>query len=59
MVRFSVEGALAIVYGRRILELARNSVLQQGIIALVVISMLGSAWSIYSWVKRTHSHSPA
>ena len=59
MVRFSVEGALAIVYGRRILELAKNSALQQTIIALVVISMVGSVWSIYSWVKRTHSHSPA
>jgi membrane protein YqaA with SNARE-associated domain len=58
-VRFSVEGALAIVYGRRILEFAKNSVLQQSIIGLVVISIIGSAWSIYTWVRRAHTHAPA
>jgi membrane protein YqaA with SNARE-associated domain len=54
-IRFSVEGTLAIVYGRRILEIAGNGVLQQVIIGLVVISLLGSAWSIYTWVKRARS----
>ena len=59
VVRFSVEGALAIVYGRRILEFAKNSLLQQIIIGLVVISIVGSVWSIYTWVKRARTHAVA
>jgi membrane protein DedA with SNARE-associated domain len=56
-VRFTVEGALAIAYGRRILEMAKNSALQQTIVALVVISIVGSAMSVYTWVKRArHGH---
>jgi hypothetical protein len=54
-VRFTVEGAMAIFYGRSILELAKNSVLQEVIIGLVVISIIGSAGSIYTWVKRGRS----
>jgi membrane protein YqaA with SNARE-associated domain len=52
VIRFSIEGGLAMVYGRRILEMAKNSVLQQVIIGLVVISIIGSTWSIYTWVRR-------
>jgi hypothetical protein len=58
-VRFSIEGALAIVYGKHILELAKNSVLQEIIIGLVVISLVGSVWSIYTWVQRTRTHAMA
>ena len=50
--RFTIEGALAIVYGRRILELAKNNLLQWGIIALIVLSTAGSIASIYTWVNR-------
>jgi membrane protein YqaA with SNARE-associated domain len=59
LVRFSIEGTLAIVYGRRILELAKNSLLHQIIGVLVVISVAGSIWSIYTWVKRARSHALA
>jgi membrane protein YqaA with SNARE-associated domain len=59
VVRFSVEGALAIVYGRRILELARNPTLQHTIIGLVVISIIGSGWSIWNWFQRARHHAPA
>ena len=55
VVRFSLEGGLAILYGRRILQMAKNSVLQETIVGLVVISIVGSVWSIYTWVKRAHS----
>lgn len=57
--RFSIEGGLAIAYGRRILEIANKSVLQETIMGLVAISIIGSAWSIYAWAKRgraVHSH---
>ena len=50
--RFSAEGTLAIIYGRHILNMAKNSVLQEAIVALVVISVVGSGWSIYTWIKK-------
>lgn len=56
IVRFSIEGGLAIVYGRRILELAKSPALQYSIIGLVVISLVGSAWSIWNWVRRAQHH---
>lgn len=52
VVRFSVEGVLAILYGKRILEIAKNSVLQEVIMGLVAISIIGSVWSIYTWIQR-------
>jgi hypothetical protein len=39
--------------------MAQNSWLQQVIIGLVVVSMAGSAWSIYTWVKRARTHAMA
>ena len=59
VVRFGIEGGLAITYGKRILELAKNNTLQQVIIALVVISVLGSAWSIFTWVQRARHRADA
>lgn len=55
VVRFSVEGVLATIYGRQILAMAKNSVLQGTIMALVVISLVGSVWSIYTWIKRART----
>ena len=54
-VRFSIEGALAIAYGRRILEMAQSGAVQGIVITLVVISIMGSIWSVYTWVKRTRT----
>jgi membrane protein YqaA with SNARE-associated domain len=54
VVRFAVEGVLAIAYGRRILEMAQNSLLQAAIGSLIAISIIGSIWSVYTWVKRVH-----
>lgn len=53
--RFSIEGVLALIYGRQILAMAKNSVLQGTIIALVVISIVGSVWSVFTWIKRARS----
>ena len=53
--RFTVEGVLAMIYGRRILAMAKNPVLQCTIIGLVVISLIGSAWSIYNWARRARA----
>ncbi len=52
-VRFSIEGLLAIWFGRHILALAESPQVQYGVIALIVISIAGSAFSVYRWVKRS------
>lgn len=54
-VRFAMEGGLALIYGRRIIGMAELPAVQNFIIALVVISIAGSAWSIYSWVRKSGS----
>jgi hypothetical protein len=54
-VRFGVEGSLALVYGQRIIAMAKSPYVRGFILALVVISMAGSAWSIYSWIKKSRT----
>ncbi len=50
--RFAIEGALAIHYGRWIIKQAESPLLEHVMIALIVISICGSAFSIYRWNKR-------
>jgi membrane protein YqaA with SNARE-associated domain len=52
LVRFSIEGVLAIVYGRWILSLANSPALKTTMIVMIVIAIAGSAFSIVSWVRR-------
>jgi membrane protein YqaA with SNARE-associated domain len=47
--RFVIEGALAIHYGRWIIKQAESQLLDRVMIALIVISVFGSAISIYQW----------
>jgi membrane protein YqaA with SNARE-associated domain len=57
--RFAIEGALAIHYGRWIIKQAELPLLDHLMIALIVISIGGSAFSIYQWSegnKRTARH---
>ena len=55
--RFVIEGSLALIYGRRIIQMAQSPYVQGFIITLVVISMVGSAWSIFSWVRKSRTRS--
>jgi membrane protein YqaA with SNARE-associated domain len=55
--RFAVEGSLALIYGRKIIQMAQSPYVQDFIIALVVISIVGSALSIYSWVRKSRTRS--
>ncbi len=50
--RFAIEGWLALIYGRRIIQLAQSSAVQIFIMVLVAISIAGSAWSIFTWVRK-------
>lgn len=54
-VRFATEGALAIVYGRGIIRMARSPGVEGFIMVLVVISLVGSAWSIFSWIRKSRT----
>jgi membrane protein YqaA with SNARE-associated domain len=52
-VRFAIEGALAIHYGRWIIRQAESPWLEDVMIALIAISIAGSAFSIYRWKWKT------
>jgi membrane protein YqaA with SNARE-associated domain len=51
--RFSIEGLLAIRFGRRILRLANSPTAQHIITAVIVVSLLGSAWAVISWTRSS------
>ena len=51
--RFLIEGALAIHYGRWIIRQARSPILEDVMIALIVISIVASVISIYQWSERS------
>lgn len=53
LTRFTVEGLLAIRFGAGILDLADSPAIRYTVMALVVVSIGGSALSIYGWVKRS------
>jgi len=51
LMRFAIEGALAIHYGRWIIKQAESPLLDRVMIALIVISIGGSAFAIFQWSK--------
>ena len=51
--RFVIEGALAIHYGRWIIRQARSPILEDVMIALIVISIGASVISIYEWSSKS------
>jgi membrane protein YqaA with SNARE-associated domain len=51
--RFMIEGALAVQYGRWIILQARSPILEDTMIALIVISIVASAISIYQWSAKS------
>ena len=53
LIRFVIEGLLAIKFGPHILKLAEMPVVQHGIEAVVVVSIVGSAWSLFKLFKKS------
>ncbi len=53
LIRFTIEGLLAIKFGPRILKLAEMPAVQHAILAVVVISIVGSAWSLYNLYRSS------
>lgn len=55
--RFCIEGTLAVFFGRGILRLARSDQFKYVIFVLLVVSIAGSAYSVYLWVKQSGKRS--
>lgn len=55
LVRFLIEGSLAVLVGRQILRIAQSAAVQDTIWGLIVVSILGSGISVYGWVKKSRS----
>jgi membrane protein YqaA with SNARE-associated domain len=51
--RFAVEGWLAIAYGTAILRFLNSRELEYVVVPLVLISIAGSAFSVYKWIKSS------
>jgi membrane protein YqaA with SNARE-associated domain len=58
LVRFVIEGALAIHYGRWIIRQARSPALEDVMIGLIVISVVASVISIYQWSAKNKRTAP-
>jgi membrane protein YqaA with SNARE-associated domain len=52
-VRFAIEGALAIHYGRWMIKQAESPLLDHVMIVLIVIAIAGSTFAIYQWIGGT------
>jgi hypothetical protein len=55
MVRFTALGLLALKYGPHMLRWARNPVVQDVMLVLTVVCMVGSVISVYSWIRKARS----
>ncbi len=53
LVRFVALGLLAMRYGKRILSWAKNPVVQDILIGLIVVCTVGSVISVYGWIKKS------
>jgi membrane protein YqaA with SNARE-associated domain len=53
LLRFGIEGGLAILFGRRILHWAGSRAFQYVVIGLIAISILASVLSVLSWVRKS------
>jgi membrane protein YqaA with SNARE-associated domain len=51
--RFSLVGLIGVFFGNRVIRLAESSMFQFAMLALIVISVAGSAFSIYRLIRRS------
>jgi membrane protein YqaA with SNARE-associated domain len=55
LVRYSMLGVLALRFGSRILWWAQSDLVQDILIGLIAVCVVGSAISVYGWIKRSSS----
>jgi len=53
--RFVVFGSLALLFGKRILKWAQNHTVQEFLIGLTVLCIIGSIVSVYGWIARSRT----
>jgi membrane protein YqaA with SNARE-associated domain len=53
LVRFTLEGGLAIHYGSFMISTANSSQFEHWMLVVIAVSVLASAFSIYRWVKKS------
>ena len=53
LLRFAIEGVLAILLGERILRLAQSSTVEYAVLGLLIVSLVASALSVYGWIRRS------
>jgi membrane protein YqaA with SNARE-associated domain len=54
-IRFAVLAFLAIKYGRRILEVANSNAFRWSMVGFILVCLVGSALSIYTWIKNVRT----
>ena len=52
LLRFGVEGVLALYFGRRLMAYINSDVLAYFVYALIAIAVVASTWSLIRWLKR-------
>jgi membrane protein YqaA with SNARE-associated domain len=57
LVRFTLLGLLALRFGESILKWSKNPIVQGFLIGLIVLCTVGSALSVYGWIRRSRSSS--
>ena len=55
ILRFTIEAWLALYFGRKLVRFMNSWVVEYAVYAVIVISIIGSAYSIYRWVKADSS----
>lgn len=53
LLRFGIEGSLALVYGREIIRMARAPWVENFILMLVAVSVAGSVWSLAGLIRKS------
>jgi membrane protein YqaA with SNARE-associated domain len=53
LLRFSIEGGLAILFGRRILIWAASPAFTWAVIILITVSVLASVLSVWNWIRKS------
>jgi undecaprenyl-diphosphatase len=51
--RFFAEGLLAVLIGKRILKWAQSPVMYYAVLGILVLSLIGTGFSLYSWFKHS------
>lgn len=52
LIRFFFEGIMARIYGHQLLAMAKSPAVTEFLIVLIVVSLIGSAISLWGWIER-------